>query len=276
MLEPIAARHEAVIARLTQAAANDERIAAAWLQGSRADGSADDFSDIDLYVALQDDAYAAFDKLAFIEQAARVLVHAEPPFMPGLVNCLLEGPAKLDFVAEPLAGVGERERPAVQMLVDKADVASRLKTGWQPDGQAIARQVDELLRVTFQGATWPVRLLRRGHWLTHAFSELVLIHSTIMPLLLVLHDRRAFFRNPMGRERLLTDGERRELDDLAQETLRALADRSLVAAYDAHVRILDVLSCAGRAVCAGYGLSYPDSAEQEARAFYAREWPREA
>jgi predicted nucleotidyltransferase len=270
--EPIAARHQAVVERLTEAARADERVLAAWLQGSRADGTADDFSDIDFYVAVADDAYQVFDKLAFIASAAPVLVHLELPAIGGVV-CLLAGPVKLDFFAERASAVEGRPRPAVQVLMDKGGVAAGLSAGWTPDERDVARQVDELLRLTFQGATWPVRLLKREQWLTHAFSELSLLHGTVLPLILVQRDPRAFHRNPMTRERLLSEPERRELDELAGDVLRALADRSLPAAYRAHLRIVEALSRAGRAACAQFGLAYPEAAEREAVAFYEREWP---
>jgi predicted nucleotidyltransferase len=269
--EPIAARHEAVIERLTEAAQRDERIAAAWLQGSRADGSADAFSDIDFYVAVTDEAFDAFDKLAFISQAARVLVHLDP--YPGLTICLLEGPVKLDFMVEKLSRIADSKRPAAAMLVDKADLSGQLQTGWEPDEREIARRVDEALRVTFQGASWPVRLLRRGQWATYAYSEMMLIVGTIVPLLLVQRDRRAFVRNAMSRERLLTDDERREIHKLTNETLRALAAESLAEAYRAHVRICDVMGRVGRAACTAFSVAFPEAAEAEALRFFEREWP---
>src|SRR6185295_18343811 len=165
--EPIAARHEALIQRLTAAARADERVVAAWLQGSRADGSADDFSDIDYYVAVEDQAFGSFDKLAFIGQAADVLVHAELFGGYGVV-CLLEGPVKLDFIAEKASAAPNIPRPAVKLLVDKSGIT--LKTGWEPPREDVARQIDSTIRTTLQGASWPVRLLRRGQWMTHAFS----------------------------------------------------------------------------------------------------------
>ena len=271
-LDPIAARHEDVLARLTDAARADERIVAAWLQGSRADGSADAFSDLDYYVAIADEAYDTFDPLTFIEPVAPVLVYARPPGMPGVV-CLLEGPVKLDFSAERRSQVAQPRRPAVRVLLDKEGVAAELKTGWAPSEADVAKIVDDMLRITFQGSMWPVRLLRRGQWMSHAFSELVLVHSTIVPLLLVVRDRRAFHRNQLTRERLLTDEERLEVDDVASELLRALAGRSLPAAQRAHLRILDLLGRAGRRACEDFGLEYPEAAEQEARRFYEREWP---
>ena len=65
-LDPIEARHEAVLEKLIEAAEADDRVVAAWLQGSRADGSSDPFSDIDFYVAIKDEAFDSLDKLEFI------------------------------------------------------------------------------------------------------------------------------------------------------------------------------------------------------------------
>jgi hypothetical protein len=268
--EPIAVRHEAVIRSLTEAARADERVLAAWLQGSRADGSADAFSDIDYYVAVEDDAFNSFDKLEFIEQAAPVLVHAELFGGYGVV-CLLEGPVKLDFIAERASTAPNIPRPAVKLLVDKAGIT--LKTGWEPSRDDIARQVDSTIRTILQGASWPVRLLRRDQWMTHAFSELTLIHSVIVPLMLVRHDARAFHRNPMTRERLLTDEQRAEVDSLARDVLAALAARAPQASLQAHLRISDAIGRVGRDACAAFGLEFPEAAEQEARRFYEREWP---
>ncbi len=268
--EPIAARHDVVIQRLSEAARADERVVAAWLQGSRADGSADAFSDIDYYVAIEDEAFNSFDKLDFIGRAAEVLVHAELFGGYGVV-CLLEGPVKLDFIAERASVAPNIPRPAVKLLVDKAAV--QLKMGWEPPREDVARQVDSIIRITLQGASWPVRLLRRGQWMTQAFSELTLIHSVIVPLMLVQQDARAFHRNPMTRERLLTDEQRAAVDLLAQEVLTALAARSPQASLQAHLRISEAIGRAGRDACAAFDLEFPEAAEQEARRFHEREWP---
>ena len=269
-IEPIAARHDAVMNGLTEAARADQRVVAAWLQGSRADNSADAFSDIDYYVAIEDDAFNSFDKLDFIRQVAPVLVHTELFGQYG-VACLLEGPVKLDFFAERASTADQLPRPAVNLLMERAPLP--LKTGWEPSREDVARQVDSIIRTTLQGASWPVRLLRRGQWMTHAFSELTLIHSVIVPLMLVRHDARAFHRNPMTRERLLTDEERTQVDSLTREVLTALAARSPEASLQAHVRIVDAMGQAGRTACAAFGLEFPEAAEQEARRLYEREWP---
>lgn len=272
-LDPIEARHGAVLAKLIVAAEADDRVVAAWLQGSRADSTADPFSDIDLYIALRDEAYESFDRLEFIERAAHILVHAELPGNLGVV-CLLQGPVKLDLLVEKAAAVGQVNRPAVKMLVDKDDVESKLVTGWTPASEDVAKEVDQLLRFTFQGASWPVRLLRRGQWMTHAYSEIFLIHNVILPLLLAPNDPRVFQRNPMTRERLLLPADREAIDGLAAQVLNALASRSFPKSYEAHIAIAAALGRAGRAACEKFGLEFPAAAEREALRFYEREWPR--
>jgi predicted nucleotidyltransferase len=269
-VEPIAARHDAVIKDLTEAARADQRVIAAWLQGSRADGSADAFSDIDYYVAVADDAFDSFDKLAFVARVSDVLVHVGLFGTYGIA-CLLEGPVKLDFFVERVSTAPQIPRPAVSVLFEKAPLM--LKTGWEPSRQEVANQIDSTIRTTLQGASWPVRLLRRDQWMTHAFSELTLIHNVIVPLLLVQHDTRAFHRNAMTRERLLTDAHRTEVDSLAQDVLTALAARSPEASLHAHLRIVDVMGRAGRAACAAFDLEFPAAAEAEARRLFECEWP---
>jgi predicted nucleotidyltransferase len=273
-LDPIEARHAAVLQNLIEVAEADDRVVAAWLQGSRADGTADPFSDIDLYLAISDEAYESFDRIEFIERAARVLVHAELPGNLGVV-CLVQGPVKLDLLVEKISAIGQMQRPAAKMLVDKDDVEAKLVTGWTPDRNDVANEVDRLLRMTYQGASWPIRLLRRGQWMTHAYSELTLIHNMIVPLLLAPNDLRAFQRNPMTRERLLSDAEREEIDALAKNVLALLAGRSPKKAYDAHLSITDMLGRAGRAACDAFDIEFPEAAEQEALQFYEREWPQE-
>lgn len=271
--DPIEARHETVLEKLIEVAEADDRVVAAWLQGSRADGSADPFSDIDFYIAISDEAYDSFNRLEFIEQAANVLVHAELPGNLGVV-CLLEGPVKLDMLVEKASAVGQTKRPAAKMLIDKGNVESKLITGWTPTHEDVANGVDQLLRTTFQGASWPIRLLRRGQWMTHTYSEMTLIHSVIVPLMLAPSDPRVFQRNPMTRERLLPKAEREEIDTLARDVLTALASRSFEKAYSAHLRITDSLGRAGRGACERFDLEFPEAAEQEALRFYEREWPR--
>jgi hypothetical protein len=164
----------------------------------------------------------------------------------------------------------------VRVLLDKTDLGSRIKGGWQPDAASLTHQIDMALRNTFQGGMWPVRLLRRHQWATNAFTEMSLVVGAVIPLMLVERDPRAFSRNSIARERLLTPDERLEINRLSDSVLRAHVERSAAAAYEAHLAIVATLGRVGRVACAKFGLEYPAKAEAELLRFYEREWPRQS
>ncbi|HWV25492.1 MAG TPA: nucleotidyltransferase domain-containing protein [Thermomicrobiales bacterium] len=60
---------------------NQPSIRAAWLAGSRGRGTDDDLSDIDIWVAAEDDAIGRInaDPLAFVHQIAPTLMHIQAP-----------------------------------------------------------------------------------------------------------------------------------------------------------------------------------------------------
>ncbi len=90
-----------VIERLRQAAETDTRIMACWLQGSLANGSADDLSDIDACVAVDDVALDQFlgDRGRFCSALGTLLFFAAD-IVPGLrmAHCLFDGLVKLDLL----------------------------------------------------------------------------------------------------------------------------------------------------------------------------------
>lgn len=274
---PFVQRRARLIASLTAAVSADERIDALWLQGSLADGTDDPESDIDAYLAVRDDAYDALDgaRREFVQRLASVLAYAESPALHA-VHCVLDGPIKLDLFFERASEVAARVRPAVRLLLDKAGVGARLRTGWQPSPEETARTVETWFRGTFQGATWPVRLLRRGQLATFVLTELSLVNDTLVALMAARSDPRHLFRNRFSVPRLLTPEQRELLESLGAEVVRAAADRDRAAMLAAHLRILDTLYREGRATYRALGLPYPlsDDAEAALRAFYPREWPR--
>lgn len=273
---PFVARRQRVIERLIALGEADPRVVAVWLEGSLADGTADPLSDVDAYVAVEDAAFEGVwaDRRALAERIGQVLVSADVPAW-GLFACILDGPIKLDLHLTSVSRALAASRPAMLLLLDNADLASRLTVGWTPPIDEVRRRVETLLRMTFQGATWPVRLLARGQWWTWAMVQLELINDTLAPLLAVREDVGLLYKNRISMPRLLTGARRDQLAQLAEAVLRAVAARDLAAARDAHLRIYDALVRESRAACIALDLEFPLAAEGNAaiRAFFEREWP---
>ena len=190
---------EATLTALTAWAEADPRIEALWLQGSLATGQADPFSDIDAYLAVAD---AAFDEVwakpeAILNRLGDVLVWSPAP-APGLtaVHALMAGGVRLDLFFEKASAAPTAPRPVAKSMVDKTDLVSRLRLDWQASGPAVGRIVQTIIRMTRQGATWPLRVIGRDQWPTLAKIELDLINAQIAQLMAVSHDAAYFYRNP--------------------------------------------------------------------------------
>jgi hypothetical protein len=121
----------------------------------------------------------------------------------------------------------------------------------------VARIVQTIIRMTRQGATWPLRLLGRGQWTTLAMMELDLINAQLAQLMAVRRDPANFYTSPFSLQPLLGDDERAELADLTTDALAALAGRDASALKGVHLRVLDALVREGRAACAALGVAYP-------------------
>lgn len=274
---PFETAREATLGALVEHANAEPPIEALWLQGSLATGGADPFSDIDAYLAIRDDDYDAVwaDRGGLLARlGALVWSNATTPGLIA-IHALMAAGVRLDLFFEKASAVGAAPRPAVKVLVDKAGIAGQLKLGWSPSIPVVARSVTTIIRMTRQGATWPLRVLGRGQWPTLAAMELDLINRQLAQLMAVSHDAANFYKNPYSLAQLLSDDERAQLDDLTIEASAALAARDAAALKPVHLRLQDALVDAGRRACATLGVAYPidAAAERAVRDLIEASWP---
>ena len=268
----------AVIDRLRTLATTDERIAACWLQGSLADGSADALSDIDAYVAVPDAQFEAVfaERRALVERLGEALFITDG-LIPGLhaVNAVLAGPAKLDLIFERLSQSPERQRPALVMLVDTVGLETQLRIGWEPPLDTVGAMVRATFSGVRQGATWPIRLLLRGQWAMYATVELRLINENLATMMAAQVYPRLLFKNPLTMTRLLQPEQQAELEELSAAVIEGVSRRDLAALREVHLHINDVFVREGKAALAALGLPYPGTEEGDTglRAMYERQWP---
>ena len=275
---PFETNREATLAALAAFAGADPRIDALWLQGSLAAGNADPFSDIDAYLAIRDADYDAVweAREALLMRAGEPLVWSNAA-VPGMaaVHALTPGGVRLDLFFEKTSTVGAATRPAVKVLVAKAGIAEQLRLGWEPSIAVVARAITTTIRMTRQGATWPLRVLGRGQWPTLAKIELDLINFQIAQLMAVSHDAANFYKNPNALAQTLTDDERAQLEALTADALAGLAAHDASALKALQLRIHDALVEAGQRACATLGVDYPiDAASERAvRDLIETSWP---
>ncbi len=271
---PFAARRRETIEKAVAIFSRDPRFLAGWLEGSLADGSADSFSDIDLYLCVSEAAWNEvwFNRRDLIERIAPILAAADVMGVFG-IGCLLEGPVKLDVFFERESTLASKQRIAVKRLWGAEEIFARLRIGDDLGDAAIARALEYTVLGFLQGATWPVRLLARGQHRTFLYGEILLIETGIVPLMLLERDRRAFHRNMFTRSKLLAPEQQAECAQLTERVMAAASAGDRDAMRAVHLEIHRMLCWLGRAAFKHYGLEFPPRVEEEMAAFYLREWP---
>jgi predicted nucleotidyltransferase len=258
--------------------ARDERIVAIWLQGSFAAGTADAWSDVDLHIAVRDEAWdAVFGVRHELLGGIRPLLgYVEMPLPWGahLLSATLAGPVRIDLFLEKLSLVGSavrREQPVV--LYDDAGVAGLLKVNWQP-GPFVRFQLEAALRMLFFGSGWPVRLVGRAEWGTMMHNATMLVYQFLVPAMIVQDDPDAYFRPPYHNERHLAPERRRVADGFVAEIAAAFAGGpppDFERLKSLHERLIGAVWRELRQACAQWSVEYPAQAQEAMREYYRQE-----
>ena len=274
------AQQERLIERAGTLLQEDRRVAACWLEGSFASGSADAWSDVDLHVAVYDDRFDDFfsERLDILNRFGTVLGYGESPLPGGahLVFASVAGPVRVDLYIERLSAIESAlrwERP--RLLFDREAIAANLRaTG---DVNALLPQwLEGLVRNFFFGAMWPVRMWGREEWGSLLMNCLAITFQFLVPAMLAQDDPRNYYRPHYHNEHRLKPERRREVQALLGQIVEAFRDIGTGGVDDERlVRLHEVLL--GRiwqelrAACAKWGVVYPEAAEQEMREYYERE-----
>jgi len=258
----------------------DPRVLACWLEGSFASGTADPWSDVDLHVAVDDDAWDSFfsERLDVLGRIRPILGYGENSLAGGmhLVFANLAGPVRLDFYLEKRNGVPSaprRDQP--QVLFDRAGVAPA-RSGVEIDREALRAHLQRLVRGYFFGAMWPVRLWGRQAWGSLLMNATVVVWQILLPTILLQERPEEATREPHQLERLLSPQRRVQLNALLEQLAAAFhgighAQPDQDALVAVHGHLLGFLWHEFRAACTTYDLPYPEAAEQEIRDYFRRE-----
>lgn len=271
---------EALIREVGESLSADERIAACWLEGSFASGTADAWSDVDLHIAVADSDWDEMvaNRVELVASIRPVLgfVEAKLPWGARLVSANLSGPVRLDLFIErhsDLASAPRRERPLV--LFDRAAVADSLRVNWKR-GMIIQLQLAQLLQEFFFGSAWPVRLSGREEWGTLLMNALYVVYQFLVPAMLIQDDAVDFVRPRYHNERHLSPERRRQVDALVEQIRASFAglakgELDATALARAHENLAGEIWRELRLACEMFGVPYPAEAEREMREYYRRE-----
>ncbi|GAA4424965.1 hypothetical protein GCM10023169_22140 [Georgenia halophila] len=247
---------------VADACERDERVLAGWLGGSLARGVADDWSDIDLHVIVNDEAAFTAAVLDWFGQLMPLVLADEIPGVPGGFIFLTPGWVHVDFVVHG-ADTFEPDGHPVKVLFDRAGLVHDVEpAGDDPHGGPYLPDTPSTTFLYFMGNL--VTVARRGEWFALAQGTATMRDSLLIPLMLAQNG----VRKSDGAKRL-----NRYLTDEQQAALRSIPaigsdPEDLFAAQRA---IAHEYLRRGRRLAAQVGAEWPDALESAVRELWARE-----
>lgn len=192
-----------MLERINTSLQDDSRIVAAWLSGSRGRGTADNLSDIDIWLAVEDHAIGQIveNPLAFVHAIAPTIMHIQAPSIapPGGVYLLTwipveEGFGQVDWYWTPEATAS---RPAqTRLLFERRPVSVRSPKLDRLDNATLVADIDGTIRDALLMIANAWKHARRGDaWRT--VGHLQHVDAALARLdWLVTHDRIPAFEDP--------------------------------------------------------------------------------
>lgn len=251
---PLLLSHQSVLQRFTTLCQADRRIIAAFLGGSHARGTADAWSDLDLYLVTTDDAHADFlaSRHDFVSQLGPLLFLED-----------FDQPDMLFFIfangLEGELGIGRESHFAgltggpAQVLLDKTGVLEGASFTLEPPSSEFQQErLRRLLNWFWHDLSHFITAVSRGQ-LWWAAGQLEVLRSCTARLTLLRHDFNASFDDA---EPYFKIDKRLPPDELArlQNTFVPLERRALLQAARAVVAAFQEL---GAPLAEAHGQPYP-------------------
>ena len=270
--------HDDLMARARVAFEPDPRVLALWIEGSVARGTADAASDLDLHLAIADEAFEDFgatpEVLARLGRPLGYLGTALPGVR--ILPATLAGPVRIDLYLEQRSRLGSAARMPERVMVFDRDAVEADLAAAPPFAYDPRAQIETLLRTYWFGAMWPVRFRLRQDWGGLLMNATLVVYEYIVPALLIADGSPEFYRETYARGRHLAPQRRNAVDALLADALESFAglgaggpDPERLARF--HERFLAAVWGAFRAACTNVGVEYPVENEAEYRAYFARE-----
>ncbi len=259
VLEP---GYEVLFGRAVQVLEADERVRALWLSGSLGRGDADGMSDLDVIVAVVDDAFAEFAQSwrEWLAQITPTLIARALPFAPGSLYAVTPDRLRIDIVVEPVSRVAQSPFRHRMVVFDRDGLDPLVPPPEQagPSAERVSMLVEEYFRDV---GMFPV-VLEREDWLL-GLEAIHLVRSLLYQLFVEMNAPLP----PMGVKqwsKKLTARQRQALEALPT----GVANRESV--LEAHDEVASTFREHARAACETVGAAWPDELEAATDRYLAK------
>ena len=254
-INPPTSGHTALLEQALQALRQDDRVLAVLLGGSLASGDADEESDIDLTVVVDDAVADAFNhERDWLKRMDAPVITSVGP-MPNLLTSLMRDGLRLDVTVERRTVFEARPRRAVVALHDPPGLLAGVEfvvPRYEPTPEWLRRNVEDFLRFLDQLSV----VVLREEWIAGVDNAWYLISQLVD---LYAHENRAPRTSPRRMNARLTAGQRSAIESLPaiQATERAIVD--------VHVSVAKLFIPEAQEMYRQLGLEWPQELETAVR-----------
>lgn len=254
-INPPTAGHSALLEQALRALRQDDRVLAVLLGGSLASGDADEESDIDLTVVVDDTVADAFTHARdWLERMEAPVIASLGP-MPNLVTSLMRDGLRLDVTVERRTVFETRSRRAVVALHDPLGLLAGVEVvvpRYEPTPEWLRRTVEDFLRFLDQLSV----IVLRQEWIAGVDNAWYLISQLVD---LYAHDNRAPRTSARRVNARLTAEQRSAVKSLPaiQATERAIVD--------VHISVAELFIPLAQEMYRQLGLEWPEELQRAVR-----------
>jgi hypothetical protein len=158
--------YHALFQRVVETCQQDERVRAMWLGGSLARGDADQSSDLDVLIAVADDAFDEFAAgwRAWLDSITPTVIARALPFLPGSLYSVTPTMERLDIISERVSEVATTLHRVRLLAMDK-DECNRLVPAVSPVPGPSAPTIASLIEEFFRDYAMFHTVVDREDWL---------------------------------------------------------------------------------------------------------------
>lgn len=246
-------RHAALLEQALEGLRHDERVLAILLGGSLVSGDADEESDIDLTVVVDDAVVDEFTREwpNWLERIGSPVL-ASPGPMPNLITSLMRDGLRLDVTVERRSSFGSGPRRAAVALHDPSEILAGIEVvvpRFEPTPESVSQSVENFLRFLDQLSI----VVIRKEWIAGIDNAWYLISQLVE---LYARRNRAARTSARRLNARLTAEQRSAIESLPaiQATERAIVD--------VHIAVAKLFLPEAQELYRQLGLEWPQELEQ--------------
>ena len=259
----------AILKKISEALSSDNRVRALFVGGSFAADKANRYSDLDLYIVVDNEQYQQFvdDRLKMAQRVAPVLFHGDVLMDFHLFIVIFENMVKADLGIAPVSNFAHIHTGPFKVLLDRDNLLDGVDFAEKVSRQSLRNELAEIAKWFWYDIFAIAGEMRKDDfWTAH-----LVIERAREKLARLMSIRCAPQNEPRGYNKLGRSVPPQDLAPLAK-TFYRFDEKEM---WESVNTMVDIFEKEARFLCGKYGISYPQHLHTNVRTYFQTELRRD-